>query len=270
MLFSISPEALFYFQFILKLSLSAALVVGASLVIERSGPLIGALVVTLPVTVVPAFAFISLDHDARYMASFAIAGLAVNGVSAVFMLVYVVLAQKRNLIVSVGVSVVIWFILAWLIHLHSWSSLTAFLLNACLFPTCLFLSRHYRGHKIPPVKRQWYELPVRTMLVCLLMGTVLILSGFASPGTAGMWAVYPISTTSTMLIIQSAYGGRSSATVIANGLWGMVGIGLGIFFFGLTVEISVMLSIGVCIFVPVAWNMLVWLVYRRRSLVTSS
>ncbi len=258
------PDSFFYLQFFLKLGLSAAIVIAASLVIEHSGPLVGALVVTLPVTVIPAFAFISLDHNASYMAAAATVGFAVVSINGLFMMLYILLAQKRNIVVSVGIPIVVWFTFAWFIYIYSWTSLSALLLNACIFPVCIFLARHYRSHRILIIKRKWYELPLRTILVCLLMGTVLVLSGFASPSTAAIISVFPISTTSTILIIHSSFGGRSSASVIANGLWGMLGIGIGLFVFSLTVEISIPLSFTVFILVPVTWNMLIWIWYRKR------
>ena len=83
------------------------------MVVERAGPLVGALVVTLPVTVWPAYAFLSLDHDAAYIAASARSSLAVNAVTAAFMLVYLVLAQTRGLLVSLLAAVACWIGFAW-------------------------------------------------------------------------------------------------------------------------------------------------------------
>jgi len=63
-----SPDFLFWLALAVKLVLTAGIVVTASFVTEYAGPLIGALVVTLPVTVWPAYVFLSLDHDAAFIA----------------------------------------------------------------------------------------------------------------------------------------------------------------------------------------------------------
>ncbi len=47
----------------------------ASMVAERSGPLIGALVATLPVSAGPVYVFLALDHDAAFIAQSALASL---------------------------------------------------------------------------------------------------------------------------------------------------------------------------------------------------
>ena len=61
------------------------------------------------------------------------------------------------------------------------------------------------------------------------MGGVLVFSHLGGAGAAGMIAVYPISTTSTILLLHTRIGGRASAAVIANALWGLFGVGIGLF-----------------------------------------
>ncbi len=246
--------------------MTAGIVVFASVVVERAGPLIGALVVTLPVTVWPAYVFLSLDHDAGYIAASAQSGLAVNAVTAGFMLVYLLLAQTRGLIVSLLAAVVCWIGLAWLVRSVAWTTGGAALLNIAGYSACLWASRRFREVRVPHVARQWYELPLRTALVCALMGTVLGLSHWAGPVATGMLAVYPISTTCTMLILHTRVGGRASAAVIANGLWGMLGIGGGLFALSLaTLPLGLVIALALALIVPVGWNLSVWAV-RQRSL----
>ena len=249
-----------------KLVLTAGIVVSASVVVERSGPLLGALVVTLPVTVWPAYVFLSLDHNADYIAASAQSGLAVNAASAVFMLIYLVMAQTRGLVISLIVAISCWIGLAWLLLSVTWTVVGAGLLNLLVYPVCLWLSRSFREVEVQRVARQWYELPLRTALVCALMGTVLGLSHWAGPSTTGMLAVYPISTTCTMLILHTRIGGRASAAVIANGLWGLFGIGGGLFALSIAIlPLGIAIALALALFIPVAWNLSVWFFRHRRS-----
>ncbi len=250
----------------MKLLLTAGIVVGASVVVERTGPLIGALVVTLPVTVWPAYLFLSFDHDAAYLADSAGAGLAVNAVSGVFMLLYLLLAQKRGLALSLGLAVASWIGLAWLVRSHAWTLYGAALLNLLVYPLCLLLSRRYREVRAPRIIRLWYELPLRTALVCALMAAVLLLSRWGGPGATGMLAVYPISTTCTMLILHARVGGRASAAVIANALWGLFGIALGLLALASTIgPWGVPVALALLLAIPVTWNLSVWFIRSRRA-----
>src|SRR5450756_2562111 len=93
---SITSTIMFWLPPTLKLIVTAICVVAASVVVERAGPVTGALVVTLPVTMWPAYLFLFNDHDASYLAASGQVGLAVNAASAPFMLLYLVLAQQRG------------------------------------------------------------------------------------------------------------------------------------------------------------------------------
>lgn len=260
-----APDLLFWLALGLKLVLTAAIVVSASVVVERCGPLIGALVVTLPVTVWPAYVFLSLDHDAAYVAATAQSGLAVNAVSAGFMLVYLVLAQRRGIVASLLAAVSCWIVLAWLVLSVNWSLAAAASLNLAAYSASLWASRRFREVEVKRGARLWYELPLRTALVCALMGAVLGASYWAGPGATGMLAVYPISTTCTMLILHTRIGGRASAAVIANGLWGLLGIGGGLLALALAIRpLGSVVALALALAVPVGWNLSVWAARRRR------
>ena len=177
-----------------------------------------------------------------------------------------VLAQKRVLAVSLGVAVGSWIILAQLVRSLNWNLYSAGLLNLLVYSICITLSWRYRGVTAPRMVRQWYELPLRTALVCTLMAAVLLLSQWGGAEAAGMVAVYPISTTCTMLILHARIGGPASAAVITNGLWGIFGIGIGLFVLAST-ALSLGASVGLALLlaVPVTWNMSVWRIRQRRA-----
>ncbi len=264
---AISPDSLYWLALAVKLVLTAAIVVTASVVVERAGPLIGALVVTLPVTVWPAFVFLSLDHDAAFLAQTALSGLAINAVTAVFMLVYLRLAQTRGLLLSLCAAIACWVALALSLRSIAWTVASAGLLNLAAYAICIRLGNRFREAQVPRLARQWYELPLRTLLVCALMGAVLVLSTFAGPVATGILTVYPISTTCTMLILHRRIGGRASAAVIANGLWGLFGIGWGLFALYVSIEpLGTGAALALTLAVPICWNLSVWAVRRRRLL----
>ena len=261
----ISHDLAFWLALTVKLLLTAGIVVTASVVVERAGPLIGALVVTLPVTVWPAYVFLSIDHDAAFLAASAQSGLAINAVSAAFMLAYLVLAQRRGLLVSLCVAIGSWIGLALLVRSIAWTAGSAALLNLVVYAVCIGLGNRFREAEMPRLQRQWYELPLRTLLVCALMGTVLVLSTWAGPVATGILAVYPISTTCTMLILHPRIGGQATAAVIANGLWGLLGIGCGLFALRVAIEpLGTPMALALALVVPISWNLSVWAVRRVR------
>ena len=63
-----SPELHFILLLVLRMAVAAAFVVSASIITERSGPVIGALIATLPISAGPSYTFLALDHDAACIA----------------------------------------------------------------------------------------------------------------------------------------------------------------------------------------------------------
>ena len=91
-----SPDLAFILILALRMAMTAAFVVSASVITERSGPVIGALVATLPISAGPSYVFLALDHDAAFIAEGALASLPINAATIWLALTYVVLAQRHT------------------------------------------------------------------------------------------------------------------------------------------------------------------------------
>src|SRR3569623_3594948 len=103
---AMSPDLSFALGLIVKMAVTAAFVLAATITAERAGPLVGGLVATLPIAAGPAYVFLALDHDAHFISQSAVARLAVNAVNTGFAVSYTLLAQKRSLVVSLGLTYV--------------------------------------------------------------------------------------------------------------------------------------------------------------------
>src|SRR5512139_2119011 len=222
------PELLFLLTLGLRMAITAAFVVTASIVTERSGPVIGALVATLPISAGPSYVFLALDHDAAFIAQGALASLPVNAATIILGLVYVVLAQRQNLVVSCGAAVAVWIGLASIIRQLDWTLAGGLAANAVAFGICIPLLARYRHVKMPLVTRRWYDVPLRASLVATLVAIVVSTSGWVGPTISGIIALYPIVFTSMMVILHPRIGGPPTAAVIANAAWGLLGFGMAI------------------------------------------
>src|SRR5271157_47059 len=95
-----SPDLIFILTLLLRMAVTAIFVVSASVITERSGPVIGALVATLPISAGPSYVFLALDHDAAFIAQGALASLPINAVTMLLGLTYVLLAQRHSVLIS--------------------------------------------------------------------------------------------------------------------------------------------------------------------------
>jgi hypothetical protein len=260
-----SPDPIFILTLALRMAVTAAFVVSASVITERSGPVIGALVATLPISAGPSYVFLALDHDAAFIAQGALASLPINAATIWLALSYVVLAQRHGALVSWGCAAAVWIALAALSRTVQWSLAGGLLANAVTFAICLPLLRRYRHVRMPLVTRRWYDIPLRASLVATLVATVVTLSGWVGPGISGIIALFPVVFTSMMLILHPRIGGRPTAAVIANSGWGLMGLGIAIAVlhvaalrFGSAIGLS--LALATC----VGWNLALWWSGRRK------
>ncbi len=260
-----SPDVAFMLMLALRMAVAAAFVVTASFIAERSGPVIGALVATLPISAGPSYAFLALDHDAAFIAEGALASLPINAATICLGLTYVVLAQRCNAAVSAGGAVAVWITLAVLERMLQWSLVGGLIANAVAFAICLPLLRRFRHVRMPLITRRWYDIPLRAGLVATLVAIVVSLSGWVGPGVSGTIALFPVVFTSIMMILHPRVGGPATAAVIANGGWGLMGFSLGIGVLDLAAlrfgsPIGLSLALATCI----GWNIgLRWLGRRK-------
>jgi hypothetical protein len=260
-----SPELAFLLTLAMRMAVTAAFVVTASVITERSGPVIGALIATLPISAGPSYVFLALDHDAGFIAEGALASLPVNAATLFLGLTYVVLAQRQSAAVSFLGAAAVWLTLATLAQSLHWTLAGGLIANAVTFAICLPLMRRFRHVRMPLITRRWYDIPLRAALVATLVATVVTLSGWVGPTVSGTIALFPVVFTSMMLILHPRIGGPATAAVIANSGWGLIGFGIAIAVlhvaalrFGSAIALS--LALATC----VSWNLGLWRLSRRR------
>jgi len=182
----------------------------------------------------------------------------------VFSLVFVVMAQRFGMVLSVGGAVATWFVFAFLLRKVSWNFWSVAAVNLAMFGVCIALTNRYRYVKMPLIVRKWYDVPVRAFMVACLVAAVVGLSGRVGPIVTGLLAVYPIVMTSLMLIFQPRVGGPATAALIANTMWGLVGFSACLFTVHLaTVPLGTWAGLILSLVVSVVWNLvLYWLRHR--------
>lgn len=260
-----SSDLLFWLSLVTKMVVSAAFVVMASVVAEKAGPLIGAMVSTLPIGSGPAYVFLALEHDVSFLEASTVASLAIHAASGVYGMVYVMLAQRRSLAVSMGSALAAWAACAYAIREMPWTIATAALLNVVVYAACIPMARRYLHVMMPKIERRWFDIPVRALLVAALVGTVIQASTSFGPKLTGILAVFPIVMTSLMLIMHPRIGGPASAAIIANTMWGLVGFATSVLALNLTiVRLGAPLGLTFALLVAMAVNYTIYW-FRRRS-----
>ena len=252
---TISPDLMFWFALATKMAITALFVSVATIIAEKLGAVVGALVATLPVSAGPVYVFLALDHDPTFISASAVASLAMNAATAVFVTVYVRTAQRRSLWISVSLAFIAWLATTLVIASVRWTALSASVLNLIVFTLCLWIVKPFRLVPMPPTIRPWYDFVVRAGMVTLLVGAVVTLSFRIGPAGSGVLAVFPIIYASIMVILHRRVGGPATAAVLANAVPGLAGFGAALLILHLTaVSLGSALALVVALGISVAWN----------------
>lgn len=259
-----SPEILFWLALAIKMIVAAIFVVLATVTAERAGPVIGALIATLPISAGPAYVFLAFDHDASFIAASALTSLVMNAATAIYALIFVLLAQKDRLILSVPAGALVWLVLALTVRKMEWSLMEAAAVNVVVLPICYFVARPFRDVPVPRNPLRGIDLLLRALLVALLVAAVVTLSFRIGPGGTGILAVFPIIYTSIMIILHHRVGGRATAAVIANGFLGLTGFAIAVVTLHLTaVPLGTSVALTLALFVALLWNLGIYGARRR-------
>jgi hypothetical protein len=215
----------FITSLLVKMATSAVIVVTASLVVERTGPFLGAMIATLPISAGPAYAFLAYEHGPAFVETSSLVSLAANAATALFIVLYAVLAQRRGVVASVAGALGAWLVAAYAITRIEWSLAAAAALNAAAYGGALLAARGYLG--LAPVRsdapKPWWAIPARAAGVMSLVAVVVLAGRLIGPKAAGLAALVPVVLTSLALVLHPRIGGPATAGVMANGLPGMIG-----------------------------------------------
>ena len=254
-----SPEVFYWLTIAVKMAIGASVVIAATLAAERAGPLIGALVATLPVSAGPSYFFLAFEQDAQFFSQSALCSLLLNASTALYATTYVLLSQRHPFIVCVPAAMIVWLGSFFLFSHFIKSGATAALLNIAVFAACFMLVRRYRYARMPKIKLRWYDFAFRAGLVGTLIGVILLLNSVMGPIFTGALAAFPIVFTSMMLILHQRYGGPACAAVMANGITGLIGFGIAAYVLHVSVlSLGVPLALTVALGITVAWNLSVF------------
>ncbi len=258
---------LFWFGLALKIVMTASIVVIASVVVERSGPFIGALIAALPTAGGAAMIILAIEHDAHFIAQSAIGSIVANAVGPIFALTFAMLAPRYRLVSSLGGALLVWLAGAFLSRLVPWTASTALLANAIVFPVTIYIASHYLGDvkaraRVTLTKR---DLVWRAVIVTLVVITVTGLSSSIGSYFSGVFAFFPVAMSSFFIILYTRAGGAAAASVAAHLQVPLIGLTLGLFAVHMLAEpIGVWWAYLIGLIIGVAWNGLLW-VWKNRK-----
>jgi uncharacterized membrane protein (GlpM family) len=260
-----SLDLAFWLELLFKMAMTATVVVFISIVVERSGPFIGALIAALPTAAGAAYVILAIEHPPSFIAASAVGSMAIGAAVSVFAAVYAMLAQRHGVVFSLGLSLLVWFACAALLRQFNWTPLSASALNAGVYAVTVPLSWRYRSSG--PAKkflRTRYDISLRALAAATVVVIVTTASQSIGSFASGMFALFPIVFCSSIVILHPRVGGKATASVLANAQVALIGLTLAfmaVHYLAEPLGSWWALLIGLCI--SVAWSGMLVLARRR-------
>jgi hypothetical protein len=244
----------------LKIVMTAGIVVAASLVVERSGPFIGALIASLPTAGGAAMIILAFEHPPAFIAHGAVGSMVAMGLVAVFALAYAALAQRHGLVPSLAGAYVFWFGAAYLTLYVDWTAARAALLDAVVFPLAIVLGRGFRvAGEVKRVAITAADIAWRAGVVTICVLVVTAASYSIGSFASGLFAFLPVAMGSFFVILHPRIGGPASASVAAHVHAPLIGLVMGLFAVHLlAVPVGVWWSYAIGLGIGLGWNALLW------------
>jgi uncharacterized membrane protein (GlpM family) len=259
-------EPMFWYGLVLKIAMTAGIVVAASVIVERSGPFIGALIASLPTAGGAALIILAVEHPPQFIADGMVGSLIANASCAVFALTYAALAQRRSLLVSLGVALLVWFVGVSIARFYPWTVTSAALLDVVVFPLTIWAGRHFRSEGAKgKVKMTGRDLAWRAAVVTVVVIIVTAASSSIGSVASGIFAFFPVAMSSFFIILHSRLGGPAAASVAAHVQLPLVGLSFGfIAVHQLAVPLGIWWAYLIGLAIGLAWNAVLWLRRQRR------
>ena len=259
-------DPIFWYGLALKIAMTAGIVVAASVIVERSGPFIGALIAALPTAGGAALIILAVEHPPEFITNGMVGSLLANAACAVFALTYATLAQKRSLALSLGFALLVWFMGVSVARFYAWTVSTAVALNIVVYPLTIWAGRHFRSEGAKSkVRMTGRDLAWRAAVVTVVVILVTAASHSIGSVASGIFAFFPVAMSSFFIILHSRLGGPAAASVAAHVQLPLIGLSLGfIAVHYLAVPLGVWWAYLIGLGIGVAWNALLWVVRQKR------
>jgi len=201
---------------VLSFVITALWVTIATVITERLGTKVGAVLTTLPSSAVVAFWFIAAEQGTDFASQAAVIAPAEMGVNVIFLGVFVAMSG-RGLPTALAASLGGWTILSAILYLADIGNLFVSwaIFLALIAGTTIWLRSSHRFSQQPGRHIQYTvgELVFRGLFAGLMISLSVVGAAVGGPVVAGILSVFPAIFTSTMVILYLKQGREFTGAV---------------------------------------------------------
>jgi len=209
-------------QIVLPFALSALVVIFITIIAERYGTKVGGIFGTLPTTIIVAFVFIALNKGVDFASRSVAVVPAEMGINLWFLLIFAILAY-RSLTVALASSFIFWSIFSGILYYANLSNIyISFVIFAIsMFTTFIILEKVIKVNSLGKVKVEYTFIKIffRGIMTGVVI-TISVLLANIGEVLSGIFSVFPVILTSTMVITYREHGPDFSAGIAKSMIFG--------------------------------------------------
>jgi len=210
---------------LVKMAMTAAVVIIVTLLVGRLGPRIGGIVAGTPIVLGPAFFFLVREQTDAFVAHAAVSTLHALASSLLFLMCFVAVAGRLDAIASVAAGVAMWLVAALVFVWMPAGLLPALVLYTAVFALALWLERRLRLQaERPDVHTSWHDLLARGITAGMLVGIATTIGAHYGPVVSGTLTGFPVGFVVISLTLHQRYGAPVARSTLVAAQRGMLSL----------------------------------------------
>lgn len=224
--------------FIIKLLVSVFVVIVLSIIAERVNPKIAGILAGCPTGTAIALFFFGLEISPKFASDSALYNMIGFVGTLSFIYIYYkssILFKKYTIILSSLVSIISYFLIAYLLHFIKTNIVISILVPIISILIFLDLFKEIEDTQIKhKIKLGYKVLFMRALVAASVLILITELAKMVGPVWAGLFSTFPTTIFPLLLIVSITYGVEASHTIIKNVPIGLVSV----VFYSLTVSFT--------------------------------
>ncbi|MBI2464329.1 hypothetical protein HYV57_05210 [Candidatus Peregrinibacteria bacterium] len=203
--------------FIVKFIVAVAVVIGLSIIAEKSSPRIAGILSGYPTGSAISLFFFGLEINPEFAAKSAVYNMIAIVAMQAFIYFYYKASLKFNMVISSLVAIVGYFVIIWLLHFIELNTFVAILIPITSIFLFFYLFRPIKNVQIEnKVQLNLKVFFIRALFAASIILFITEIAKLVGPTWSGLFSAFPTTLFPLILIVHFTYDKKHVHTIIKN------------------------------------------------------
>lgn len=251
-----------------RMVIVAGIIVSVSIVVARSGPVVGAMLAAMPISAGPSYVFLALDYPPDFIVRSTISSILAACATSSFVVAHWLASRFVGTLGCLVAALGAFLGTVILADQFTWTLTRAVVVGTIMMLLAIRATRQARREAVAfalPPRR--IDLVIRALAVMSVVATVSILAALFGARVAGYGALIPVVFTSFVVVVQPRVGGAAIAGLFSHALFGILAFVPAFTIINLAAEpLGIWWALFLGLLTCTLWNISIVLLRRRGLL----